>query len=90
MRGIACFGPLPCPALSAVASAVLWTWIFNTGWLAECDVHYVGLPKIRGWKSGVGLADQILIVWCGRGDDYFLAGRRAFRSSYEAAKIDGS
>jgi multiple sugar transport system permease protein len=97
MRGIALFRTIYyLPSITpAVASAVLWAWIFNTEFgLLNAMFHYVGLPKIR-WLQEPEWALPALIfmsLWTvGGAMIIFLAGLQGIPEVfYEAAKIDGA
>lgn len=97
VRGIAFFRTvyyLP-SIVPAVASAVLWAWIFNTDFgLANVVLNAVGLPKIQ-WLQDPDWSLPALIVmslWgLGAGMVIYLAGLQGIpRSFYEAAEIDGA
>ncbi len=97
VRGIALFRTiyyLP-SIVPAVASAVLWTWIFNTEFgLLNVVLRYVGLPKVH-WLEEPEWALPALILmslWSvGAAMIIFLAGLQGIPEGlYEAAKIDGA
>jgi multiple sugar transport system permease protein len=97
VRGIALFRTiyyLP-SIMPAVASAVLWAWIFNTEFgLLNTMFRYVGLPKIH-WLQEPEWALTALILmslWSvGAAMIIFLAGLQGIPETlYEAAKIDGA
>lgn len=79
----------------AVASAVLWAWIFNTEFgLLNAGLEVIGLPKIAwlqepGWAM---VAFIIMGVWgVGGAMVIFLAGLQGIPESYyEAADLDGA
>lgn len=79
----------------AVASAVLWAWIFNTEFgLANVLVRALGFPKIL-WLQQPEWALPALIImslWgLGGGMVIYLAGLQGIPEVfYEAAKIDGA
>lgn len=97
IRGIAMFRTvyyLP-TIVPAVASAVLWAWIFNTDFgLINGFLHYFGMPKIA-WlqETEYALPAMILMSLWGAGAAMiiFLAGLQGIDEMYyEAAKIDGA
>lgn len=97
VRGIAFFRTiyyLP-SIVPAVASAVLWAWIFNTEFgLANVLVRALGFPKIM-WLQQPEWALPALIImslWgLGGGMVIYLAGLQGIPEVfYEAAKIDGA
>lgn len=97
VRGLAIFRTiyyLP-SVVPAVASAVLWAYIFNTDFgLLNTVVHYFGLPKIP-WLQRPELALPAFILmslWVvGQPMIIFLAGLQGIDDVYyEAAKIDGA
>lgn len=97
VRGISIFRTvyyLP-SIVPAVASAVLWAWIFNTDFgLANVVLATVGLPKIQ-WLQDPDWALPALIVmslWgLGASMVIYLAGLQGIPSTfYEAAEIDGA
>ena len=79
----------------AVASAVLWAWIFNTDFgLLNAGLYSLGLPKIA-WLQQPEWALPALIMmslWgVGAAMIIFLAGLQGIDDVYyEAAKIDGA
>jgi multiple sugar transport system permease protein len=79
----------------AVASAVLWAWIFNTDFgLANVVLRAVGLPKIQ-WLQDPDWALPALILmslWgLGASMVIYLAGLQGIPDVfYEAAEIDGA
>lgn len=79
----------------AVASAMLWTWIFNTEFgLANVFLRFIGLPKVK-WLQEPEWALPALILmslWgLGGGMIIYLAGLQGIPEVfYEAAKIDGA
>jgi len=79
----------------AVASAVLWAWIFNTDFgLANVALRAVGLPKIQ-WLQDPSWALPALIImslWgLGGSMVIYLAGLQGIPDVfYEAAEIDGA
>lgn len=79
----------------AVASAVLWAWIFNTDFgLANVALRGLGLPKIQ-WLQAPEWALPALIVmslWgLGASMVIYLAGLQGIPDVfYEAAEIDGA
>lgn len=79
----------------AVASAVLWAWIFNTDFgLANVALRWLGLPKIQ-WLQSPDWALPALIVmslWgLGASMVIYLAGLQGIPDVfYEAAEIDGA
>ena len=97
VRGIALFRTiyyLP-SIVPAVASAVLWAWIFNTDFgLLNGILNYVGISKIA-WLQETRYALPALILmslWgVGQAMIIFLAGLQGIDDIYyEAAKIDGA
>lgn len=97
VRGIALFRTiyyLP-SIVPAVASAVLWAWIFNTDFgLANVALRAVGLPKIQ-WLQDPSWALPALIImslWgLGGSMVIYLAGLQGIPDVfYEAAEIDGA
>ena len=97
VRGIAFFRTiyyLP-SIVPAVASAVLWAWIFNTDFgLANVVLRALGLPKIQ-WLQDPDWALTALILmslWSlGGSMIIYLAGLQGIPDVfYEAAKIDGA
>lgn len=97
MRGIAFFRTvyyLP-SIVPAVASAVLWAWIFNTDFgLINGFLHYLGIAKIA-WLQETAWALPAMILmslWSvGQAMIIFLAGLQGIDEIYyEAAKIDGA
>lgn len=97
VRGIAFFRTvyyLP-SIVPAVASAVLWAWIFNTDFgLANVVLTSVGLPKIQ-WLQDPDWALPALIImslWgLGASMVIYLAGLQGIPATfYEAAEIDGA
>jgi multiple sugar transport system permease protein len=97
VRGIALFRTiyyLP-SIMPAVASAVLWAWIFNTDFgLLNGILHYFGFAKIA-WLQETAYALPALILmslWgVGQAMIIFLAGLQGIDDIYyEAAKIDGA
>jgi multiple sugar transport system permease protein len=97
VRGIALFRTiyyLP-SIMPAVASAVLWYWIYNTEFgLINTMFRYVGLPKIQ-WLQQPEWALTALILmslWgVGGAMIIFLAGLQGIPETlYEAGKIDGA
>lgn len=97
VRGIALFRTvyyLP-SIVPAVASAVLWAWIFNTDFgLANVALRAVGLPKIQ-WLQDPSWALPALILmslWgLGGSMVIYLAGLQGIPDVfYEAAEIDGA
>lgn len=97
VRGIALFRTiyyLP-SIVPAVASAVLWAWIFNTDFgLANVALRAVGLPKIQ-WLQDLSWALPALIImslWgLGGSMVIYLAGLQGIPDVfYEAAEIDGA
>jgi multiple sugar transport system permease protein len=97
VRGIAFFRTiyyLP-TIVPAVASAVLWAWIFNTDFgLINGMLNYFGLDKIA-WlqEPEYALPAMILMSLWGAGGAMiiFLAGLQGIDEQYyEAAKIDGA
>jgi multiple sugar transport system permease protein len=97
VRGIALFRTiyyLP-SIVPAVASAVLWAWIFNTDFgLANVALRAVGLPKIQ-WLQDPSWALSALIImslWgLGGSMVIYLAGLQGIPDVfYEAAEIDGA
>lgn len=97
VRGIALFRTiyyLP-SIVPAVASAVLWAWIFNTDFgLANVALRLVGLPKIQ-WLQDPSWALPALIImslWgLGGSMVIYLAGLQGIPDVfYEAAQIDGA
>ncbi|MEZ4709177.1 MAG: sugar ABC transporter permease [Caldilineaceae bacterium] len=97
VRGISVFRTvyyLP-SIVPAVASAVLWAWIFNTDFgLANVVLTSVGLPKIQ-WLQDPDWALPALILmslWgLGATMVIYLAGLQGIPSVfYEAAEIDGA
>ncbi|EWS80376.1 ABC transporter permease [Brachybacterium phenoliresistens] len=79
----------------AVASAVLWMWIYNPDFgLANAVLRAVGLPTSL-WVFGEGSAVPsiaLMAVWaCGNMALIFVAGLQGVpRSLYEAAEVDGA
>jgi multiple sugar transport system permease protein len=79
----------------AVASAVLWAWIFNTDFgLLNQFVNYLGFPKVA-WLQQPEFALPAMILmslWSvGAAMIIFLAGLQGIDDVYyEAAKIDGA
>lgn len=79
----------------AVASAVLWAWIFNTDFgLANVALRWLGLPKIQ-WLQSPDWALPALIImslWgLGASMVIYLAGLQGIPDVfYEAAEIDGA
>lgn len=97
VRGLAVFRTiyyLP-TIMPAVASAVLWAWIFNTDFgLLNSILNYFGIPKIA-WLQETRFALPALILmslWSvGQSMIIFLAGLQGIDDIYyEAAKIDGA
>ncbi|MEZ4664649.1 MAG: sugar ABC transporter permease [Caldilineaceae bacterium] len=97
VRGISLFRTvyyLP-SIVPAVASAVLWAWIFNTDFgLANVVLNAVGLPKIQ-WLQDPDWALPALILmslWgLGATMVIYLAGLQGIPAVfYEAAEIDGA
>jgi multiple sugar transport system permease protein len=97
IRGIALFRTiyyLP-SIVPAVASAVLWAWIFNTDFgLLNGILNYFGISKIA-WLQETRYALPALILmslWSvGQSMIIFLAGLQGIDDIYyEAAKIDGA
>jgi multiple sugar transport system permease protein len=97
VRGISIFRTvyyLP-SIVPAVASAVLWAWIFNTDFgLANVVLRMVGLPKVK-WLQDPDWALPALIImslWgLGGSMVIYLAGLQGIpRTYYEAAEIDGA
>jgi len=97
VRGIALFRTiyyLP-SIVPAVASAVLWAWIFNTDFgLLNGILNYFGIAKIA-WLQETRYALPALILmslWgVGQAMIIFLAGLQGIDDIYyEAAKIDGA
>jgi multiple sugar transport system permease protein len=97
LRGIAIFRTvyyLP-SIVPAVASAMLWMWIFNTEFgLLNSALHSFGLPKIA-WLQETKFAMPAMILmslWgAGAAMIIFLAGLQGIDEMYyEAAKIDGA
>lgn len=97
VRGIAFFRTvyyLP-SIVPAVASAVLWAWIFNTDFgLANVVLTAVGLPKVQ-WLQDPDWALPALIImslWgLGASMVIYLAGLQGIPATfYEAAEIDGA
>lgn len=97
MRGIAFFRTvyyLP-SIVPAVASAVLWAWIYNTDFgLINGILSYFGIPKVA-WLQETSYALPALILmslWsAGQAMIIFLAGLQGIDEIYyEAAKIDGA
>lgn len=79
----------------AVASAVLWMWIYNPDFgLANSVLRLVGLPT-SNWVFGADTAVPsiaLMAVWaCGNMAIIFIAGLQGVpRSLYEAADVDGA
>ena len=97
VRGIAVFRTiyyLP-SIMPAVASAVLWAWIFNTDFgLLNAVLNYFGIQKVA-WLQETECALPALIMmslWSvGQAMIIFLAGLQGIDDIYyEAAKIDGA
>ncbi len=79
----------------AVASAVLWAWIFNTEYgLANAALRALGLPKIAWLQDPQWALPALIIValWgFGSGMVIYLAGLQGIPEVfYEAAEIDGA
>lgn len=97
IRGIAFFRTvyyLP-SIVPAVASAVLWAWIYNTDFgLINAILSYFGIAKVA-WlqETAYALPAMILMSLWGIGQSMiiFLAGLQGIDDIYyEAAKIDGA
>lgn len=79
----------------AVASAVLWMWIYNPDFgLANAVLRILGLPTSL-WVFGESTAVPsiaLMAVWgCGNMAIIFVAGLQGVpRSLYEAAEVDGA
>ncbi|MCO5247189.1 MAG: sugar ABC transporter permease [Anaerolineae bacterium] len=97
VRGISVFRTiyyLP-SIVPAVASAVLWAWIFNTEYgLANVGLRAIGLPKIAWLERPEWALPALIIValWgFGSGMVIYLAGLQSIPDVfYEAADIDGA
>jgi len=97
VRGLAIFRTifyLP-SVVPAVASAVLWAYIFNTDFgLLNTAIHYFGMPKIPWlqrpeWALPAFIMMSLWVV--GQAMIIFLAGLQGIDDVYyEAAKIDGA
>ncbi|MCB9120360.1 MAG: sugar ABC transporter permease [Caldilineaceae bacterium] len=79
----------------AVASAVLWAWIFNTEYgLANAGLRALGLPRIKWLQDPEWALPALIIValWgFGSGMVIYLAGLQGIPEVYyEAADIDGA
>ena len=97
VRGIALFRTVYYlhSIMPVVASAVLWSWIFNTEFgLLNSLLRYVGLPKIAWLQEPEWALPAFILMslWSvGGAMIIFLAGLQGIPEVfYEAAKIDGA